>query len=244
MEVFFLLLGIWLLALLVLLHVNFVGQNKCLPTKLINDLQPEILEIRVVGLWSRLAQHLKLEMMNQVVTMQRDSPTPEDSGLSANLPTRKNSILSTTNLQAQSKAPRTNKGFGVVQERWKAFTARFFGRSDANNSTEVDLVSQIFREDHRALGEAFKKAPGEGIFRHKEKIETSWPLEADPNETRQKFDVTIAPRQISFVARVEEDRIVDAAASGAALLRDLTHDDALLIAIALDELEDLMQVTT
>lgn len=238
-------LGIWLLALLVLLHVNFVGQNKCLPTKLINDLQPEILEIRVVGLWSRLAQHLKLEMMNQVVTMQRGSPTPEVAGLSTNLPTRKHSILSTTAAQEQSKAPRTNKDFGVVQERWKAFTARLFGRSDANNSTEVDLVSQMFREDHRALGEAFKKAPGEGIFRQKEKIETSWPLEeVDPNETRQKFDVTIAPRQISFVARVEEDRIVDAAASGAALLRDLTHDDALLIAIALDELEDLMQVTT
>jgi len=33
-----------------------------------------------------------------------------------------------------------------------------------------------------------------------------------------------------------------AAASGAALLRDLTHDDAAMLAVALDELEALIQV--
>ena len=35
-----------------------------------------------------------------------------------------------------------------------------------------------------------------------------------------------------------------AAASGAALLRDLTHDDAAMLAVALDEFEALIQVPT
>jgi hypothetical protein len=69
-EILCLLLAAGLLMLLVVLHTQTISHHTCIPVDRIRAASPDLLEIRVVGIWSRLAEHLRVELSTQVGTHQ------------------------------------------------------------------------------------------------------------------------------------------------------------------------------
>jgi hypothetical protein len=127
-----------LIGILILMHFHFVGdppgENGCLPVKTIRELKPELIEIRIVGSFSRLAARLRSELSlaiqrrTDVVTIVLNS---EDSKQSVNTREKNRPMFEESSLKPSEQAhtPKSRAGPLValvkrtVAEPWKRVVA-------------------------------------------------------------------------------------------------------------------------
>ena len=225
--------AVLLLGLLIALHVHTLNHSACIPTRDLRTASPDMLEIRVVGVWSQFAERLRSELQQQLARLDGDhSPAAPEGPPPGTSPAWWSQACENPWTWVSGLASgrrRTERARGPVapvpmDDRWKLplwwrGSAASDEQHDGGSAREPPAVGWLAAVGGRVRA-SFKRAVG-GL-----------------GSSSQSGGGGMG----KGVYGEEEDTVAMAAARGAVLLRELTQDDAAVLAVALDELDALIQV--